>query len=369
MLDNIASKSPRGVFRVNRFLREMCLDVVGRADFSLDLGAVARPDQEVTKKYLHAFDVGEQSPLFLKLLQLCPRALQVSAAMAVSKLIGIDVSLMKGVIEDSVASKLKGLKEFKAVAEVSLDDGQEDLLGRICRRAQPYLSERALSRHALTALAGSVEMVSNQLAWALYAISLTKYKIVQEALRAEILEHFPTCPESVTWEELKNMPYLIGVVNETLRLYPSVAHRFRICNTPTTLLNQTIRKNTMLVWPTYAVNRRADLWGDDADEFRPERWSEDAVSNRKGDKRDAYAFMTFGQGPRKCPGEHYTRVVMACVLLVFVGRFRFKMPPAHADVFEDHDKKQVKFGIVMKAPIYVQVEKLLSWGGVAETSN
>lgn len=337
----------------------MCLDIVGKADFSLDLDAVAKPDQEVIKRYLHAFDVGERSPMFLKLLQVCPVALQLPATAIVSKLIGIDTSLMRRVIEASVTTKLEDLqepKEPKSGAKTSTHDGQEDLLQRICSRSHPNLSERALSRHALTALAGSVEMVSNQLAWALYALSLPKHQHIQDKLREEILAHFPSSPESLTWEDLKNLPFLTGVVNETLRLFPSVAHRFRVCNTPTKLLGQDIHKGTIIVWPTYAVNRRPDLWGDDADAFRPERWNEGNGVDVNGGKRDAYAFMTFGQGPRKCPGEHYTRVVMACVLLMLIGRFRFTMPPGH-DVLEGDDKKQVKFGIVMKAPIYLQVEK------------
>lgn len=350
------------MLKVNQFLRAVCLDIAGKANFSLDLGAVAKPDQEVIERYLHAFDVGEQSPLFLKLLQVCPVGLQLPAATIVSKLIGIDISLMRCTIEASVASKLEALQETKPMARTSTHDGQQDLLHRICCRSYPHLSERALIRHALTALAGSVEMVSNQLAWALYALSLPRHQDIQETLREEILAHCSSSPESLTWEELKDMPYLTGVVNETLRLFPSVAHRFRVCNTPTKLLGQKIRKGTMIVWPTYAVNRRPDLWGDDADVFRPERWREDSSVGPEGVKRDAYAFMTFGQGPRKCPGEHYTRVVMACVLLMFIGRFRFTMPPGLDDVFEGDDKNQVKFGIVMKAPIYVQVEEVLSWG-------
>lgn len=344
------------MLKINQFLRAVCLDIVGRAEFSLDLDAVARPDQDVIKRYLHAFDVGERSPMFLKLLQVCPVVLQLPATAIVSKLIGIDISLMRNVIEASVTTKLKALQESKSGAQMSPHDGQEDLLQRICSRSHPHLSEKALSRHALTALAGSVEMVSNQLAWALYALSLPKHQQIQDKLREEISARFPGNPESITWEDLKDMPFLAGVVNETLRLFPSVAHRFRVCNTPTKLQGLDISNGTVIVWPTYAVNRRPDLWGDDSDAFRPERWKEGNGIDGHGAKRDAYAFMTFGQGPRKCPGEHYTRVVMACVLLMLIGRFRFTMPRGH-DVLECDDKKQVKFGIVMKAPIYVRVEK------------
>ena len=64
-----ASETPDGVIKVNRFLREVCLDTVGQAAFSIDLEVLARPEQEMTRKYLRAFDTGEKAPLFLKLLQ------------------------------------------------------------------------------------------------------------------------------------------------------------------------------------------------------------------------------------------------------------------------------------------------------------
>lgn len=34
-----------------------------------------------------------------------------------------------------------------------------------------------------------------------------------------------------------------------------------------------VRKDTIVHFSTYALHRRKDLWGDDAEEFRPERWN------------------------------------------------------------------------------------------------
>ena len=356
-----ACETPDGVIKVNRFLREVCLDTVGQAAFSIDLEVLARPEQEMTRKYLRAFDTGEKAPLFLKLLQVCPVPLQLRAATMVSKVIGVDVSAMKHRIQTTLRSKLEAAKVANAEKDRSPEDGQGDLLDTLCRRAGPYLSEKALFRHSLTTLAGSVEMVSNQLAWAIYALSLPKNRHIQDTLRSEIRSHFPSRPDSVSWEEVKTLPYLTGVVNETLRLFPSVAHRFRICNTPTTLSKQPIHRGTMVIWPIYAMNRNPSFWGDDADQFRPERWSHGAGSGNDNSRRDAYAFMTFGQGPRKCPGEHYTRAVMACMLLDLVGRFQFSMSSVHGDAFEDNGRAKVKFGIVMKAPICAVVEEVPGW--------
>lgn len=105
------------------------------------------------------------------------------------------------------------------------------------------------------------------------------------------------------------------------------------------------------MWPICVTNPNPLLWGEDADEFRPELWVKSA-------QRDSYDFMTFSQGPRKCLGEHYTRTAMAAVLLDLVGRFRFRLPKDNVDVIEDDEGRRVKFGIVVKADIYADVEEI-----------
>lgn len=68
--------------------------------------------------------------------------------------------------------------------------------------------------------------------------------------------------------------------------------------------------------------------------------------------------MTFGQGTRKCPGEHYTRVVMGCVLMTLMSRFRFKIPDCMFDLFERKGPDGIEIGTVMKAKIFAGVEEI-----------
>lgn len=371
MLAVEAAAAPNRTVEVNSLMRTVCLDMVGRAAFSLDLGAMADPDRDITRSYLHGFDVGKHTPLFLKLLQICPDPLKIFASTVVSNtILRVNISSMESLIRDTVVSKLKVLRETKDASceESPSDTSARDLMDAICSRGQPQLSERALTRHALTTLAGSVEMVSNELSWAIYTLSLPENQITQERLRDEIRNRFPgASPESVAAADIAAMPYLNGVVSEVLRLFPSVAARFRVCHTPTTLLGRAIHKGTLVLYPIYSMNRNQNVWGSDADEFRPERWTVDSTPNASGGngtQRDAYSFMTFGQGSRKCPGEHYTRVVMACMILGLVDRFRLTLPP-EGDVLGGSAEK-VGFGVVMKAPITVMIDEVVERGRFTE---
>jgi cytochrome P450 len=72
-----------------------------------------------------------------------------------------------------------------------------------------------------------------------------------------------------------------------LRLYPAVALNSRRANKDTILpvgggpdgkAPIYVPKGTVCRWSSYSMHRRADLFGPDADEFRPERWEESRPS-------------------------------------------------------------------------------------------
>ena len=80
------------------------------------------------------------------------------------------------------------------------------------------------------------------------------------------------------------MSYLQNVLNETLRLYPPVPINNRVAKRTTVLstgggpdrtAQVLIPKGLTVAYSIYAMHRRPDLYGMDAEFFRPERWDED----------------------------------------------------------------------------------------------
>ena len=57
-----------------------------------------------------------------------------------------------------------------------------------------------------------------------------------------------------------------------------------------------VKKGEVVIFSQYVNARRKNIFGSDADEFRPERW-EDANST------DGWAFFPFNGGPRTCLGQ------------------------------------------------------------------
>ena len=138
---------------------------------------------------------------------------------------------------------------------------------------------------------------------------------VFEKLKTEIYERFGFGDESdldnISFETLKKCDYLKAVLNECLRLYPSVPQNFRVANKNTSLprgggKNEDepifIPKGTSVKYFIRATHRDQMYYGKDAEVFRPERWFEPEV------KKLGWAFLPFNGGPRICLGQQFALV-------------------------------------------------------------
>ena len=54
--------------------------------------------------------------------------------------------------------------------------------------------------------------------------------------------------------------------------------------------------------PIYAIHREPEIWGQDAEQFRPDRWLQGSLEQQALQTK---AFMPFGDGPCNCPGAKF----------------------------------------------------------------
>ncbi|KAK2015713.1 cytochrome P450 [Colletotrichum eremochloae] len=146
-----------------------------------------------------------------------------------------------------------------------------------------------------------------------------------------------------SWEEMKDMKYLNMVLKEVLRLYPTVTTLSRCSARDTTLPKGGgpdgkapvfVPKDTLVRWSVYHLHRRKDLYGEDADEFRPERWEE---------MRPAWDYIPFGGGPRICIGQQFALTQMSYFVVRVLQTFKDISP-------RDDRPLQQTLGITTKLP-------------------
>jgi len=160
---------------------------------------------------------------------------------------------------------------------------------------------------------------------------LAKHPETQKKLRDEVIQALGENPGTDAPADLasmlKQMPLLNGVIQETLRLYPTVPLTMREALRDCYIGDQLIPKGTEMIISIWQINRSPEVWGPDSAAFRPERWinADDGKVNRHGGAKTNYDFLTFLQGPRSCIGQEFARAEMRCLLAMLVMNFTWDL--------------------------------------------
>jgi cytochrome P450 len=151
----------------------------------------------------------------------------------------------------------------------------------------------------------------------------TQHPDVYAKLRSIVSEEFGTYsnPKNMTFSGLKSCNYLQWIMNETLRLYPVVPFDARRALKDTTIplgggpdgkSPVYIKKDTNVEYSVYVMHRRKELWGADADDFKPERWD---------GRKSGWEYLPFNGGPRICIGQQFALTEAGYVIVRLAQRF------------------------------------------------
>jgi cytochrome P450 len=184
--------------------------------------------------------------------------------------------------------------------------------------------DEALRSNIKVFLAGALEATTSYASWAIS--HLARNPSAQEKVFQEVKDI-----EDYTPESLDNATYLGHVLNESLRLTPSLYFLPRRATADTWIetadgCKLLIPKGTHILLDVWHANRHDDHWGVavtgySALDFVPERWEN---LTARGHGSNEILHFGFGHGPRVCPGKHLGQLEVALVVGAFVKLFRFQ---------------------------------------------
>ncbi|XP_054155184.1 cytochrome P450 3A29-like [Oppia nitens] len=142
---------------------------------------------------------------------------------------------------------------------------------------------------------------------------LSKNKDCQQKLYEEI-----KTVDEFTYDKLNHLKYLNAVLNETLRLAPSLVRINRECVQDYQLGNTgiTVPAGTSIEIYPYALHRDPEFWPE-PEQFKPERFLEPT--------HHPFAYIPFGAGPRVCIGQRFAMNEMRMCLAKLIHSYDFSL--------------------------------------------
>ena len=155
------------------------------------------------------------------------------------------------------------------------------------------------------------ETVSCALTWAWYLLS--KNPGSRARLRAEVVDAL--AGRTPTTADVAKLKYTSMVIDETLRLYPSIFVLMRSPLEDDEIGGYHIPKGTNIALCSYVTHRHPDFW-ENPEGFDPERFSPERSAGRH-----RMAYFPFAGGPRKCIGDSFALLEMQLVIAMVTQRF------------------------------------------------
>ncbi|KAI1854059.1 hypothetical protein JX265_003617 [Neoarthrinium moseri] len=218
-----------------------------------------------------------------------------------------DSDTVLGFIDERVQRALA--RRENGVAE----DGHVRLIDEMLKITQDRITVRFQAQNVFTpAHDGAAITLSNAF------FHLSRNPKAWATLRAEIM---PTKDSAITYDLLKTYRYLKNTIRETHRVSPIQTFIARQCIREIVLPSGGgedgteplyLKEGDVVEMNFRSTLRDKDFWGEDADEFRPERWD---------DLKPTWEYTPFGGGPRICPGFRLVFAEVAYTLVTFLRVF------------------------------------------------
>ncbi|XVF73359.1 hypothetical protein PTKIN_Ptkin12aG0195300 [Pterospermum kingtungense] len=291
--------------------------------FGIDLNSMDWSSNAEETSFIKAFDDSVESVKlrFINPLWKLKRSLNIGSEASLKK----NMKLIYNFIDNAISTRKKQL------AMNPEHNMKEDMLSRFLAQSEKSpetMTDKYLKDIILSFMAAK-DSTTSAFSWFLYL--LCKNPLVQEKVAQEVID-ITSCKENydnihdfmstITEETLEKMHYLHAALTETLRLFPPVPEDGRIALADDILPDgHKVKKGDKLLYMAYSMGRLPYIWGEDAENFRPERWLKHGVFQPES----PFKFISFHAGPRICLGKEFAYRLIKISSIALLRHFRFKL--------------------------------------------
>ncbi|ESK81020.1 cytochrome p450 [Moniliophthora roreri MCA 2997] len=333
--------SGKDVIDTTKYFQNLTLDALGATVFDYDFGALQDSNNELAHMVRNLF-VDSVRPTKLRYLwdhmrsRFMPTALSnIGTALMPTK---EDIRWQKWLKASKYQAKI--LYDNKLQGETSEENDVLGVLSRSLDAKEPEKrldAEEASSQMSTIIMAGH-ETSGNTLLWLFY--ELARHPADQERLIKEIhhIREQKGSDSDLSASDYDSMPFLNAVIKETLRLHPIVTSLIReaseddiipleypIPSASGDMLSEIpVVKGQRIMPSIIGYNYLTQVWGEDADEWNPERH----LDAKRATTLGVYGnLMTFSAGVRACLGWRFAVHEIQTVTALLVESFEFSMLP------------------------------------------
>nr|XP_018679864.1 PREDICTED: cytochrome P450 72A13-like isoform X1 [Musa acuminata subsp. malaccensis] len=235
-------------------------------------------------------------------------------------------------INKEIRSLLRGIIRKREEAMKTGEASGQDLLGLLMESNIKQFQEHGNKNAGMTIdevvdecklfyFAGQ-ETTAILLTWTMVVLSM--HPEWQERAREEVLQVLGKDKPEI--DGLNRLKIVTMILYEVLRLYPPLLLIQRRTYKTVEIGNVSYPPGTLLAMPIVFLHHDQILWGEDASEFKPERFAEGIAKA----SRDQVAFFPFGGGPRVCIGQNFALLEAKMGLSTILQRFWFELSPSYA---------------------------------------
>jgi len=143
--------------------------------------------------------------------------------------------------------------------------------------------------------------------------------------------------EEVSYQALREMPWLEASLKETLRLHPPLILLLRVATEDIEFREFTIHAGEMVGASPWVSNRIAEDFVD-ADRFDPSRY----IDPREEDRLNPWTWIPFGAGRHRCVGQAFALMQLKAIFSVLVEEWEFELAQPQEDYVADLSKMVIQ---------------------------